>query len=282
MRPVVLVLLLSACTDRALSLGGDVERTGDGGNPEMTASDFAVGMTPPPGLPVAYCERIITLNDRSELALFDPVALTWQDTATLDCGMSPSGPYSIALDHEGNLWVEYSNGQLFTADPQHGTCQQTSFLAADDFPHFDMTFAPDPLTNTEQLWASSVADFGKAALGEIDLRTLLLTKVAPMNVNVELTRNGAGELWGMIRGTSPHAVRIDKTSAAFDDSLAIPVGDITGDGVAFSWFRGSFYVFIQPHDSSTNVSLLGPDGTFTPLVQDTGRRIISATVAACL
>jgi hypothetical protein len=278
------LLCVSACTERALSLGGDPTRTNDGGVPSMmtTSGVDLAAAKPPGGLPVEYCERIITLNDTNQLALFDPVALTWEDTATLLCGMGSAGPYSIALDHAGVLWVEYSDGRLFTADPQTGTCTDVAFATQQaPFQHFDITFAPDE-SGAEQLYVSGVADFGKSALGKIDPQALVLTNIGPTNVNVELTRTGAGELWGMVRGTSPHAVRIDKTTAAFDDPLTIPVGDITGDGVAFSWFNGSFYVFILPHNSSTNVSLLGADGTFTPLLQKTGRRIISATIAACL
>jgi hypothetical protein len=275
------LVLVAGCTERALSLGGDATLPGRDG---ALAGDGGQPMQPqPPGsLPQVYCERIITLSDVGQLALFDPVALSFSDTGRLDCpAMGGAGPYSIALDGQGRLWAEYSSGELFLADAQSGACKPSGLgMLPPSFHSFDMTFAPDPTTQAEALFVSSVADVGKARLGEIDPVALTLRDLAPMHANAELTSMG-GELWGMFRGQSPHAARIDRTTAALGPDVPVALGDITGDGLAFSAFAGSFYVFLLPHNSSTSVFHMGIDGGLTSLLTKTGRRVISATIAVC-
>jgi hypothetical protein len=275
------LLLVAGCAERALGLGGDVvgsdpdgALTSDGGAPEQ--------LHPPGSLPQVYCERIVTLSDTGQLALFDPVALAFSDTARLDCpAMGGAGPYSIALDAEGRLWAEYSSGELFLADAESGSCKPSGLGARPaSFHSFDMTFAPDPTTQAEALFVSSVADAGKARLGEIDPGTLMLRDLAPMKANAELTTFN-GELWGMFRGSNPHAARIDRTTAALGPDVPVALGDITGDGLAFSSFAGSFYVFLLPHNSSTAVFRMATDGGLSKVLDKTGRRVISATIAVC-
>jgi hypothetical protein len=128
-----------------------------------------------------------------------------------------------------------------------------------------------------------VAPFGKGELEVYDTAEDAVHLIGHMNSNVELTTTADGELWGMLRGTNPQAVHIDRSSAAIGTTLPAALGDITGDGLAFSSFGGAFYVFLLPHNSSTSVYRMSQgDGSLDRLLTKTGRRIISATVAVCL
>jgi hypothetical protein len=179
--------------------------------------------------------------------------------------------------------VVYSNGKLFLADAQSGACKETGYLPDQaGFHAFDMTFAPDPANGRQMLFVSSVADFGKVKLGKIDPQTLGIDTVGPMTANAELTATDAGEVWGLFRGSSPHAARIDLSTVALAPDLKVPLGDITGNGLAFSAFAGAFYVFLLPHNSSTSVlRMSATDGSLDKLLDKTGRRIISATIPIC-
>ncbi len=268
----------AACTDRALAPAGtldSVDGPPDGGAPPAPRA--------PGSLPAEYCERIIVLDDGGGLALFDPVALTFADSAALRCPASGTGAYSIALDRMGALWVADSGRQLYVADAQTGACTSVSALGDPSHHRFDMTFAPDGAD--ESLFVLGASDDKHALFARVDPVTFALAPRGELDTGGELTSTEAGELWVLFRGAAPRVAQLDRATGAVTRELHVgaQLGDITGDGVAFSSFRGAFYVFLLPHNSSTAVYRMSPaDGSAERVVSHSGRSIISATVARCL
>jgi hypothetical protein len=279
-----LALLLCACSERALGLfdPDDPALLTDGGAASSTADG---GRRPPGGLPVAYCERMVVLGDGGQLSLFDPVAITFVDTAKLACpAAGGTNAYSIALDGAGALWASYSSGELFRADAQTGACGAALPLERATPRRFDLSFVPASAGAGERLYTVEVDDQRRGRLARLDPTTLEETPIAELPSSLELATTDAGELWGLTRGQAPRAVAVDTSTGAFTRELRLggQLGDITGNGVAFSWLRGELYAFLLPSESTTSVFRVNAEtGAVERIARRTGRNLISATAARC-
>jgi hypothetical protein len=286
---VLLALALSAgCSERALGIFDPNAPILDGDVDAGSSKDLA-GPRAPGGLPDVYCERMVVLGDGGQLALFDPVALTFTDTAKIACpAQGAAKAYSIALDLAGVLWVAHSSGEIFTADAQTGAC--TGPVALDPSNvltrRTDITFAPDAESSSgERLYLVMNLDDGGGLFGSLDPSSPFLTRITELPAGLELTTTGSGELWGLSRGAAPKAMLLDRETGAVTRELSLGsrLGNITGNGVAFSWFRDQFYVFLLPQESTTSVFRVSPiDGKTERIARRTGRNLISATAARCL
>jgi len=246
--------------------------------------------TPPPDLvPPHFCDGIFVFQEDERLAFFDPNQLTFHTIGKLNCPVGGGAtPFSMAVDHAGLAWVEYTDGSLFNVDTYTAQCKPTMYMRGQHgFVTFGMGFAADaPNSPNETLYVAR-GDFGGMGatpeLGSIDTKSLLLTDLAPLPDRAELTGNGAGELWGFFAAVNPHYGRIDKMSGTVSpDISAQALGDVSQDAFAFGTFGGVFYVFLAPANSSTTVYLLDPNKqSVTPVLPNTGRTIVGAGVSTC-
>jgi len=292
---VVPILLSAACTERALV----IPESCDG--PSCVALDlhvpddlsmrdlFGADLRPGDMARPIYCDGIYVVDEQTQgLAFFDPVKLTFTDIASPMCPVSSNEtPFSMALGRDGTAWVEYTNGRIFRVDSQTGACSSTTFVPGQHgFSNFGMGFSTDmPGGSTETLYIIGDGSGLGSGLASIDLQTLVLTPITPVSIgnDAELTGTGDAELWGFFRGVVPRAGRIGKTSGIVSPVFDLAsLGDVSQDGFAWGFFGGSFYVFLDDPNSSTNVARIDrTDGSTELLLTNTGRHIVGAGVSTC-
>ena len=237
-------------------------------------------------------EWIYLVDSDDTLIRFEPDTLTFTNIGSLTC--DPTGsthPFSMSVDRQARAWVLYSDGRVHRASTLDASCESTGFTPNQaGFEVFGMGFAADAAGSEEEtLFVAGGSELGiatgSANLGRIDTGTLTLTDIASLPGWPELTGTGAGELWGFFPQTSPASIRrIDKATGATPDVFDLDaLGSVDPSAWAFAFWGGRYYVFLQESLSpSTDVWRLDPsDGTFTRIVENTGRRIVGAGVSTC-
>ena len=208
-------------------------------------------------------------------------------------------PFSMAVDRQAVAWVLYNSGELFHVSTQDASCEATSFQVAQQsggtvFELFGMGFVSDePGGGTDTLFVagSLAANVGvnRGSLATIDTDTLQVNRVNALpngTYSPELTGTGAAELYGYYPGAPASEVaRINKTSAANDESWSLPAaeGDVRAWG--FAHWGGLFYVFITTNDGISdvaNVLEFNPETGQAPAVlTNTGKIVVGAGVSTC-
>jgi hypothetical protein len=315
---VAVLLFAAGCRTRLAALG---DGPTDGGNPpdlseiivdlavpDFAGPDFAVprdlaippdfsipldftvipDLRPPADLrPPKYCDGIFVFEERNNLYFFDPVKLQFTFIGNLACNNNGASPFSMAVDRNGIAWVEYTNGRLFIVDTYTAQCGPTMYQPGQHgFVNFGMGFAADgPNAQTETLYLARSDFNGMGAtpeLGSLDTKNLLITDIAPLTGNAELTGTGAGELWGFFATNAPHYGRIDKKTGAVNPDIATPkLGNVTNDAFAFAAFGGFFWVFLAPQGANTTVYKLDPNNGSVTAVANANFIVVGAGVSTC-
>ncbi len=294
---------LSDLGDADLAGGSDASAPLDAAAPDLSIADLSVlpDLTPPPDLTRPhYCNGIYVFEENGNFAFFDPVKLAFFDLGAVACNVPPGfSPFSMGVSKEGIAWVEYQPtnfslpSQLYRLDlttGYPGACSPSKFAnPGGDFTQFGMGFATDgPGAPTETLYvAGDNAQGGSHTLGSLDLGSLTISPIGPLDGRAELTGNGAGELWAFFADVNPHAGRVDKNTGALNPYFRFPqLGDLTYSAFAFGAFGGDFYAFIADEangqQASTTVYRIGAnDGSITAVLSNTGRHVVGAGVSTC-
>jgi hypothetical protein len=221
----------------------------------------------------------------------------------ISCPGSLGRPFSMAVDRKGVAYVAYSEGSSMS-EAQFGTgiyrvntrtrdCKPTSYDAAKyGNVTFGMGFVADVSNRAagdETLYISQNA-FPNGKLGTIDTTTFELNYVAPYNAAValaQLTGTGDGRLFafqplvtqGSESTTESFIAQIDPATANVIDTEPLP-GLVAGDGWAFAFWGGKFYVFTAP-SGSTIVTQFDPSTKTSVAVSDSSDVILAACVSTC-
>lgn len=294
MRVVGLVILSCAfgCTERALEIPDD------GGLRDLAVPDlFDLAFDLPvdlaqqkPNPCPAGTEFIYTIDEGATLSRYSPPMNAFFDVGKLSCpGSGGDTPNSMAIDRDGNGWVNYSSGRLYRVLTTTAACTATSYVPGQGgLTAFGMSFAEDtPGSTSQTLFVADTAQTtATTRLGRIDLSTFKLTHLVGIagGIQPELTGDDAANLWGFFPSDSPPRIaRIDKDAGTLDRVTFLPSlsGNPSAWGVAA--FRGDFYVFLQrQNDASTSVYKVdGATGVVTAVLADTGLRIVGVGVATC-
>jgi len=276
-------------------------------------NDGSCGGDPPCGAEGA--DIIYVVDESYRLWSFDPELLPGDPFAligNLDCPAGnalpgwpvpgPGTPFSMSVDRQARAWVLYNSGELFFVSTLDASCTASSFQVAQTsggttFELFGMGFVADaPSSSTDSLFiaGSTAANVGvnRGALGKIDPTSLLVSRVNALpagQYSPELTGTGAAELYGYYPGSPSLVARINKTTAANDQTWNLP--DTTGivRAWAFAHWGGLFFIFITTSDGLTdtaNVLQLDPAanggaGAVTTARSNTGKIVVGAGVSTC-
>lgn len=282
---------LAACPERALA---PPEFT-DGGLRDLSAipdlasyDGFDMATLRPNPCP-AGTEFIYTIDEDTTLSRFNPMTSQFFDVGKINCPtLLGSNPNSMAINRDGEGWVNFDSGELFKLTTATGTCTSTSYAPGQGgLTAFGMSFAQNsPGSLDETLFVADTAQGASTSLGTINLTNFKLATQIPIigGIQPELTGDDDANLWGFFPSDSPPRIaRIDKKLGTLDRVHPLPFlnGNPQAWGVAA--YRGDFYVFLQRDvDASTNIYRVdGTTGTLSTVVASTGRRIVGVGVATC-
>jgi hypothetical protein len=300
-RAILIALLAcsaSACTERALGIpedGGLFDLSAFDRNPDLfdlgrdLGPDLSMFDMPPPNPCPAGTNFIFTIDSDTTLSRFNPVSNQFFDVGAISCPTVFGGtPNSMAIDRQGNGWLNYSSGELFRLITAQNACSPTGYQPGQGgFTNFGMSFAQDtPGGPQETLYVADTSNGGPTKFGTIDLMSFQLENLIdiPGGTMPELTGDDEAGLWGFFPADSPPKIaRIDKQTGTLDEVISLPQlsGNPQAWGVAH--YQGDFYVFLQRNnDPSTRIYRINrTTHAFSVVVSNTGRRIVGVGVATC-
>ncbi len=227
---------------------------------------------------------VYAVTETNELLSFYPPDASFKVIGILSCPAMPnSNPFSMAVDRKGTAYVLYSSGQIFKVSTANASCQATSYMANQSgFFTFGMGFATIGAGPAEQLFIAN--DFG--ALGTVDTTTFKVNKIGDINPTIsgtELTGTGDGRLFGFYKGEVPTEsaiAELDKKTANVLGSDPLPTIN-QGNGWAFAFWGGVFYLFTTPNPSGQSTFKYDPMSKQVTLVAKYTSSIVGAGVSTC-
>lgn len=239
--------------------------------------------------PDADATLVYVVTDQNELFSFFPPSGTFKQIGRLVCP-APDGttPFSMAVDRQGVAYVVFNDGRLYRVSTATAACVSTSFrVGQQGFSTFGMGFATDQAGPTERLFIAGDGRGGAArGLANIDLTNFRVNPIgafSPPIERAELTGTGDGRLFAFYTkntGVGSFVGEIDMgTARVLSES---PLGQVElGQGWAFSFWGGDFYLFTAPDGPSSRVTRFRPsDGSIT-VVGSVATTIVGAGVSTC-
>jgi hypothetical protein len=241
---------------------------------------------------------IYTVTEENSILRFDPSSSQFTRIGTLVCPAPPGiDPFSMAVDQQGNAYVLYAEpggapGNVFKVNLNTAECTPTSFVPNTLFANFGMAFSANEDAATGETLYVANYDFddpdASSVLGAINETSLVLTVVGTLTPTVrapELTGTGDGRLFGFTAVNNPDTpgcaiAQIDPTTAKVIAQSPLPT--VTqGNGWAFGFWGGNFYLFTAPDGETSIVQRYNPtDGTVVQ-VATYPETIVGAGVSTC-
>jgi hypothetical protein len=255
----------------------------------------------------AASQLAYVLSTQNVIYSFDPPTKSFTPVATLDCDAGSMVPNSMAVDRQGNAWVDYvslngqgnvTGGAIFEVNLQVGNCTPTNVVLGPGWYQVGMGYSTASATDpTDTLYLAGdndiqscvlVGDATSAGLATVDTATGALTPVGSFSnglggQNAELTGTGDGRLFGFFDLAEVEIAQINKTTAATPIQNAIP-GVQCPWAYAFSFWGGDFYLYTaagQNINSSVTHYTSADGGIDTSYIPDVGFAIIGAGVSTC-
>lgn len=233
-----------------------------------------------------HCDRVFVLDNKSNLARFDPETLRFEDVGRLPCPLVDTlPPASLAVSHDGDLLVEYPSGDLFLLPLDLRRCINTDFFFGYSGQSYSMSFAanaPGGAQETAYVARQVVSPF---VFGIMNLGALDLTQHGYLPADAVLAGTGTADLWAVSRGTTTTVARVDRTMPRLLDEL--PLADL-GDtrqqnriDLAAAFFRSDLWLFVGAGGSTAIYRVDPRSHALTRVVANAGRRVIAATAPAC-
>ncbi len=253
----------------------------------------------PPGATLIY-----TITQTNELQSFDPATGQFTFISNIACQTTVPGatPFSMAVNRIGVAYILFTDEHIYQVSTLNGACVDTPYaIEQAGFKQFGMGITTVDDNGTEALFVAGSSEGntgGTTGLGRIDdFKNFTLTKVADFNGsdvhNAEFTGTGTGGLYGFYRKTDNV---LDTTSyigqIATRDVGTVKVGDVIGehrfdnlaqgDGWAFAFWGGDFYMFHAPN-GTTLVTRYRPTDLQNPTVDvaQSSVVIVGAGVSTC-
>ena len=310
------LLLLAACGSRTGLFGTENDTIGvlpdggplvDGGRRE--GGPFFDGPVPTDGplpmidaqprpdanrndCPDAEASLVYVVTDNNELYSFFPTDGTFKFISNLTCPAAMgSNPFSMAVDRKGVAYVEFSDARLYRVSTATGACIGTAYQPNQlGFGQFGMGFATNDIGPVETLFVAGTRDMTMAispGLARINVATFNLTKVGnfvPDIARAELTGTGDSRLFafytkGTANGPPSYIGEINTNTAQVVAETAFPTVD-QGNGWAFAFWGGDFYMFTAPNTGS-DVTRWRPSDNSVSVVASLPARIVGAGVSTC-
>ncbi len=245
--------------------------------------------------PDASVTLVYVVTEETEVLAFDPANGSFRLLGHLDCPTPGFGwePFSMAVDRAGRAYVLYNDiedenaaGILYRVSLTTLSCAATAYVPGKTkgFTTFGMGFSTNLGGPTEQLYVA--ADDDPPRLGVIDTTTFVLSEVAsldPRATRSELTGTGDGRLFGFfqpVTASSASVGQIDKTTGELT-AVNVLTGVDQGDGWAFGFYGGDFYLFTSPDGQGSDVTLFNPATNSVKKVAHYSGVIVGAGVSTC-
>lgn len=253
----------------------------------------------------AASQLVYVLSSDGEIYSFDPPTKVFTDIATIQCPSGNAVPNSMAVDRQGNAWVNYVYndaqgenvaGAVFKVAIATGSCEVTNIVLPAGWVHIGMGFSSASATDsTDTLYVAgddltgtcSDAVGSSLGLGSIDTIAGTLSPIGPfsgglLRQGAELTGTGDGRLFGFFDLSVAEVAQIDKVSGATSPPISMTGVPCPWD-FAFSFWGGDFYLYTSRENSNSSVThYTSADGGIDPnYVPDTGFSIVGAGVSTC-
>jgi hypothetical protein len=314
------LLLLVACGSRTGLFGTDLDDTDttddagvrttdasarfDTGIPGFDSGDFdalpPIDATPPrdanrTDCPDADATLIYIVTDSNELYSFFPPDQSFVFISNLACPSNGATPFSMAVDRKGVALVEFTDQNLYRVSTATGACIGTPYVPNQQgFGQFGMGYATNDIGPVESLFVAGTRDTMVSpvspGLGRIDSTTFALTKIGnfvPDIAQAELTGTGDGRLFAFytknpatVTGPPSYIGEIDTNTAHVIAETAFPTVD-QGNGWAFAFWGGDFYMFTSPNGGSSDVTRYRPSDGTVNVVATLPATIVGAGVSTC-
>lgn len=309
LRRAALLLLLVACGSRTglfvddtfgplpADAGADARPPRDGAAPDAQVPDALPPLDAKPPVdanrtdcPDADATLVYVVTVERELLSFFPPDGTFKKIGNIVCP-APAGstPFSMAVDRKGVAYVVYSDGNLYRVSTATAACIGTSFrIGQHGFQTFGMGYATIGGGPAERLFIAGDAQNGSAGgLGFIDTTSFAVSQVGdfvPTIARAELTGTGDGRLFAFYtKAGAPNDSfigEISQTTAAVAAEQPFPAL-AQGNGWAFAFWGGDFYLFTAPTTRTSIVTRFRPlDGSLAQ-VASIGSLVVGAGVSTC-
>jgi hypothetical protein len=245
--------------------------------------------------PDADATLVYVVTEANELFSFFPTDGTFKFISNLACpARMGDNPFSMAVDRKGVAYVEFTDNRLYRVSTATGACIGTSFQPNQQgFGAFGMGFATNDVGPTETLFVAgtgnpaAVPPVASPGLARIDAKSFALTPVGgfvPDIQRAELTGTGDGRLFafytkGASNGPPSYIGEIDTNTAHVIAETPFPTVD-QGNGWAFAFWGGDFYMFTAPNGGS-DVTRWRPSDNSVSVVASLPTRIVGAGVSTC-
>ena len=303
-----------ACGSRTglLELETEPVETADASVPPEAGREAGLDATLPPidatppvivvktDCPDADATLVYVVTEETEVLAFNPAAGSFRLLGRLECPVpAPEWePFSMAVDRLGRAYVLYNYvdpldpvadarpGILYRVSLTTLACTTTGYVPgkAAGFTTFGMGFSTNLGGPSEQLYVA--ADDTPPRLGVIDTTTFALREVAALDSRAqrsELTGTGDGRLFGFFQPAFAPAAsvgQIDKTTGELTAVNVLPGVD-QGNGWAFGFWGGNFYLFTSPSGSGSDVTRFDPSNGSVDLIAHYSGTIVGAGVSTC-
>ncbi len=246
--------------------------------------------------PDAGATLVYVVGESNVLYSFYPPTAAFTQLGILACPTTlpspqggPATPFSMAVDKKGTAFVVFDSGELFQVSTRTAACVSTPYAPNQDgITTFGMGFVGSPSGTGDTLY---VAPDPMSTLATIDTTSFVLSIVAPfgpeMVTEAELSGTGDGRLFAFYAATDPNSgmssavAQIDPTNAtvvANNVLSSLP----QGDGWAFAFWGGSFYLFTAPMGAGgTQVTQFNPADLSQNTVGSVPDIIVGAGVSTC-
>jgi hypothetical protein len=235
------------------------------------------------------------LNPETTLRSFNPENGQFGSPRRIECPTNVRGdsPFSMAVDRQGIAYVLYRSERLFRVSTATGRCLETSYVTRQsNFGLFGMGFATNGGGPTETLFVAGEGTQnggGAGGLARISPTTFALTPIGDFSPSIdqaELTGTGDGRLFAFYKKQPTSGIsyigEIDPQTARVLGERRFAGRDRVdqGEGWAFAYWGGDFYMFHAP-TGSTQVTRWRPSDDSVVPVANTTEIIVGAGVSTC-
>jgi hypothetical protein len=244
--------------------------------------------------PDASATLVYVVTTENQLYSFYPVDGAFKFISNIACPAPPGDtPFSMAVDRKGVAYVQFTDHRLYRVSTATGACIAAPFTPDQmGFGAFGMGYATNDIGPTETLFVAGSNDTPgnntpSPGLARIASTTFDLTKVGlfvPDIKRAELTGTGDGRLYafytkGAGNGPPSYIGEIDTNTAHVVAETPFPTVD-QGNGWAFAFWGGDFYMFTAPNGGS-DVTRWRPSDNSVTVVANLPTRIVGAGVSTC-
>jgi hypothetical protein len=240
----------------------------------------------PNDCPDAAATLVYVITETYDLYSFFPPTLAFKRIGAISCPRANGAtPFSMAVDRQGIARIVFNDGRLFRVSTATAACQSTPFAPNQHgFLTFGMGYAAD-LDGGETLYlAADGIQSPVSALGSVDQNYVVhpIGNFAAGVSGAELTGTGGGQLFSFYTTTmqtnDTYIGEVNKQTANIGSQVRLGID--RGNGWAFAFWGGDFWIFTAPGGGSVVTRYRPSDGSIAQMTT-LPEVIVGAGVSTC-